>query len=40
MSGDTEKLSEELDNILKQCVSYFDTANESFYCGLVLGCVL
>ena len=36
-AGDVEKLREQLRKLLMETVSTFDTANESFYQGLVLG---
>ena len=36
-SGDVDALRERLNSLLKSTVSYFDTAKESFYHGLMLG---
>ena len=36
-SGDAESLKKHLGRFLEQSVSFFDTANESFYYGLILG---
>ena len=36
-SGDTEKLQKELDKFMVESISTFDTANEGFYHGMMLG---
>ena len=36
-SGDTDKLQKHLDNFMVESISSFDTANEGFYHGMMLG---
>lgn len=36
-SGDTDKLQKQLDNFMVESISSFDTANEGFYHGMMLG---